>query len=103
MGKTEDRTPFQQSSDEHVVIMDRLEVLRNASIAAGVGRGEMPSGAWDTLEEAMDSLAQGLEVHLLKEEEALFPAVEVHLRAQSRPTGVMRMEHEDLRENLGEL
>lgn len=103
MERTKDRTPFQQLSDEHIVIMDRLEALRNAVIAAGVEQGEGPSGALDTLGEAMDSLARKLEVHLVKEEAALFPAVEVHLGAHSRPVVVMRMEHEDLRENLVEL
>jgi len=103
MSRAEGKTPIQELSDEHVVIMDGLEMVRAAMSVVEQTKRQTPARTWETLQQAVASLAREFDKHLLKEEEALFPAVEAHLGAEGGPTEVMRMEHEDLREGMWEL
>jgi iron-sulfur cluster repair protein YtfE (RIC family) len=58
------------------------------------------AGHWDEADSLFQRFAQALELHLAREEEILFPAVECAAGGGTGPTRVMRMEHESMRELL---
>lgn len=84
--------PIENLTAEHVMalqILDRLEGL--------LAKGAFDTGDAQTLKEINTFFAGELAVHLKKEEEALFPALEPYLGREGGPIGVMLTEHEDLR------
>ncbi len=84
--------PIENLTAEHVMaleVLDRLEGL--------LAKGAFDTGDAQTLKEINTFFAGELAVHLRKEEEALFPALEMHLGREGGPIGVMLSEHEDLR------
>lgn len=103
MSKAETKTPTQQLRDEHVIVLEKLEALRDASESAVSRKGETSVEDRETLVGVAGFLAKDVVLHLRKEEEALFPSLEEHIGLEGGPTAVMRMEHEDLREKIRSL
>jgi len=58
-------------------------------------------GEKERSKELFESLKRGFEEHFLMEEEVLFPEFESKSGMSCGPTQVMRMEHEQMRFNLG--
>ncbi len=71
---------------------DRLLAACEAAIAAG-----------DAGAAATAALTEAIERHLRREEEVLFPELETSNPGASGPTGVMRMEHRQMRRLLADL
>lgn len=63
-------------------------------------RQDLAAGRRDAAAGAFGEFAVGLRRHIRMEEEHLFPAVEPHTGGPGGPTGVMRMEHEQIQELL---
>jgi iron-sulfur cluster repair protein YtfE (RIC family) len=104
------RDPIQHLLDDHVEIMAEIAKLR-AAVADLEARGDAAlASARPALAAAGRMMATRLLAHARKEDEALFPAVEEVLGADSSPTAVMREEHREIhaeaarfRETLREL
>jgi iron-sulfur cluster repair protein YtfE (RIC family) len=58
---------------------------------------------WELVACETQGFARSLERHLRFEEETLFPALEAAEPMAAGPTGVMRMEHRQIRQTLGDL
>jgi iron-sulfur cluster repair protein YtfE (RIC family) len=58
---------------------------------------------WSSARTLFDQFQAAMARHLAMEEEVLFPAFESHTRMTSGPTQVMRMEHAQMRDLLGEM
>jgi hemerythrin-like domain-containing protein len=61
------------------------------------------SGAWETAEDSAARFRDATLHHFALEEDLLFPAVEQANPAASGPTGVMRVEHRQIRQLLNDL
>ncbi|MGE5155564.1 MAG: hemerythrin domain-containing protein [Bdellovibrio bacteriovorus] len=73
---------------------DRLLALAEAATSAV---------DWDRVASETQGFAHALERHLRFEEETLFPALEAAVPMAAGPTGVMRMEHGQMRQMLADL
>ena len=73
---------------------DRLLAL----VESATGRED-----WSLIASQVDGLEQAMEHHLRFEEESLFPSLETAAPMASGPTGVMRIEHRQMRQLLAEL
>lgn len=80
---------------DHVVVLQNLHRLSEAAAQLG-GGGPAVEEAERTIVDVANFLQEELEVHLQKEEEALFPPMEAVVGPMG-PTNVMRLEHQDLR------
>lgn len=69
-----------------------------AAVERGAGRRE-----WEAAQSASAELAAAMERHFSFEEETLFPPLESATAMAMGPTGVMRMEHRQIRALLTEL
>lgn len=58
---------------------------------------------WELVAREAQGLERAMERHLRFEEETLFPSLEAAAPVAAGPTGVMRMEHRQMRQLLGEL
>ena len=103
MVETKAKRPTDSLREDHVTVIAQLNRLRDAS-------GKLTSVSKSQVDEAKVAigevavfLAKELELHLRKEEEALFPPLEAMIGANGGPTAVMRYEHEDLRAKNKEL
>ncbi|HZP87617.1 MAG TPA: hemerythrin domain-containing protein [Burkholderiales bacterium] len=56
------------------------------------------TGRWDAADQAVQGFDAALSLHLDKEEQLLFPAIEAKAGSSFGPTQVMRQEHESMRE-----
>jgi len=65
--------------------------------------GAAQGGDWAAVGREAEVFRAALERHLQFEEEVLFPALEGRLPMAAGPTGVMRLEHEQMRGMLEEL
>lgn len=61
---------------------------------------EVVAGRWDTARHAFARLQACFERHFEAEEQVLFPAMEARAVDVAGPTGVMRREHEQIRDGL---
>ncbi|TAK37033.1 MAG: hemerythrin domain-containing protein [Chloroflexota bacterium] len=86
---------------EHQSVLQYLDKLEKHSQQWGSG-GASDAEAKAGLEEVLTFFDQELELHLKKEEVALFPAMEAVIGTDG-PTHVMLIEHEELRKNLAQL
>lgn len=73
---------------------DRLLALVEAATGAG---------GWDPVVREAREFERVMERHFRFEEETLFPALEAAAPMASGPTGVMRLEHRQMRQMLGDL
>jgi len=64
---------------------------------------EISAKAWQAADEAAIAMRDGLLHHFALEEEILFPELEQANPAAEGPTGVMRMEHQQIRQLLEDL
>ena len=87
---------------EHQTVLRALDKLEKYSKLWGTGNAASDAEAKAGLEEVLVFLDQELELHLKKEEVALFPAMEAVI-GKDGPTFVMLMEHEDLRKYVAQL
>jgi len=77
---------------------DRLDAIL-ANVKKGLREGDRGAAASD-----FAAFREGLERHIVAEEEVLFPVFEEHTGVRDAgPTAVMRMEHVQIRELLAEL
>lgn len=89
--------------DDHENVLANLNRLDKSLQALATDTNSDVRGAKRALAQAVDFLQQELELHLRKEEEALFPPLEAIIGAMGGPTAVMRAEHQSLRTKNGEL
>jgi hemerythrin-like domain-containing protein len=73
---------------------DRLLALVESATSAG---------AWELAAREAQGLGRAMEQHLSFEEETLFPSLEAAAPMATGPTGVMRMEHRQMRQTLLDL
>ena len=78
---------------------DHRRCDRSLASVEGVAEG----GDWMAVGREAEQFRDALERHFRFEEEALFPALEGRLPMAAGPTGVMRMEHAQMRRMLEEL
>ncbi len=69
-----------------------------AAVERGAGRRD-----WESAQSDAAALVAAMEHHFSFEEETLFPPLESAVAMAMGPTGVMRMEHRQIRALLGEL
>ena len=93
-----EKHPLENLMEEHRSALANLDALEEAIPALG-----SKAEAMATVEEVVRFLDRELELHLRKEEEALFPQLERQIGAGGGPTYVMRLEHRDLRQKKGQL
>ncbi|MBI2370822.1 MAG: hemerythrin domain-containing protein [Deltaproteobacteria bacterium] len=86
--------PIANLQAEHVVALEKLDALE--SVIKTLERGGSPE-AVATVSDVIAFLNAELELHIRKEEEALFPPLDVMIGSGLGPTAVMRMEHNDLK------
>jgi hemerythrin-like domain-containing protein len=84
---------LRREHDEALAVLDRLEIAVHDLAAPG---------ALAAVKEAIAFLDEDLRAHNEREEETLFPALERYLPSQG-PTAVMRFEHRELWNLLGDL
>lgn len=82
---------------DHIAVLAELARLREAGDKLTSGSDAEVGAAKQTIGEVAAFLHKELEIHLRKEEEALFPALEAVIGSQGGPTVVMRYEHVDMR------
>ncbi|MBI2864027.1 MAG: hemerythrin domain-containing protein [Chloroflexi bacterium] len=91
---------------DHIAVLAELGRLSDAGRQL-TSQSEAEAGeARRVIGEVADFLAKELEIHLQKEEEALFPPMEEVIGSGGGPIAVMRYEHVDMRADsqaLGEL
>jgi hemerythrin-like domain-containing protein len=88
--------PIEHLLDEHRAIMAQIADLRKAAAdLAARGDAALPE-ALPVLGRIGHMLETQLALHAKKEDEALFPALEAVIGAESGPTYVMRMEHKEI-------
>ena len=61
------------------------------------------SGEWEKTADNFASFRKALAHHFAMEEQVMFPAFEEHTGMTAGPTQVMRMEHQQMRELLGQM
>lgn len=92
---TNGQNPTAILRDEHENVLRKLDSLGDA--ISRMGEDEAPS---DSLKELASFFSIELPIHLTKEEQALFPEIERFIPRNAGPTGVMWVEHDDLRTTL---
>jgi iron-sulfur cluster repair protein YtfE (RIC family) len=104
------KDPIQHLLEEHVEIMREVAGLRSAVAELEAGGESALPAVRGRLESVARMMTTRLAVHARKEDEVLFPAVEVMLGEGFGPTAVMREEHRQIhgeaarfRETLREL
>jgi iron-sulfur cluster repair protein YtfE (RIC family) len=88
--------PIEHLLQEHRDIMAQVAPVRRAveHLADGDGDGRVETlSSYQRLGRMMETQ---LALHARKEDEALFPALEALLGPDGSPTGVMRLEHQDI-------
>ena len=86
------RKPTDMLKEEHQHVLKKLDTLEQ--IISALGKKEAIS---DELRELASFFKTDFWVHFTKEEEALFPEIEQFMPREGGPTGMMLIEHEDLR------
>jgi hemerythrin-like domain-containing protein len=61
------------------------------------------TGNWGEAQQALQAFEAALELHLAREEQVLFPAMERALGGPTGPTQMMRIEHAGMRDLLGQI
>jgi len=85
--------PIDVLLQEHEVIMGRIADLRRAVRDLETRGGDAVGEALPALRSVGEMMATTLHLHARKEDEALFPALEVVFGSEMGPTAVMRQEH----------
>jgi hemerythrin-like domain-containing protein len=76
---------------------------RHCDEAFAQAEAEAQEGDWEAARGAFERFTQALTTHLSSEEQTLFPAFEAATGMTAGPTAVMRLEHAQMRQLLGEL
>jgi hemerythrin-like domain-containing protein len=92
---TNPNDPVELLLDEHVVILAQADELRQAMDRLAKAGPSGLEAERETLGSFARLLAGKLALHALKEDDALFPAVEAHIGTDG-PTAVMREEHKEI-------
>lgn len=95
--------PTELLQNDHIKVLERLDWLDKAVQELAKGRGPAFGPAKVTVQQVAEFLQKDVELHLRKEEEALFPPLEEVIGSEGGPTAVMRLEHQELRTNNQEL
>ena len=103
MVETRAKRPIDSLAEDHIAVIAQLNRLREAGAKLTSVTENQVDEAKIAIGEVATFLATELELHLRKEEEALFPPLENVIGASGGPTAVMRYEHVDLREQNQEL
>lgn len=103
MVETKSKKPTEWLSEDHIEVVAQLNRLKSAGGKLTGISGTAAEEARRDISEVAAFLASELELHLRKEEEALFPSLEAVTGAGGGPTTVMLYEHEDLRAKNQEL
>jgi len=86
-----------------VVVLDKLGALSKAVKGLGSGDASRFEQERGTIAEIAAFLEKDVELHLKKEELALFPPLEEVMGKGVGPVAVMLLEHQDLRAKIGQL
>ena len=89
---TNGEKPTEILKEEHQDVLQKLDVLEEV-----IGHLDRKEEISLKLKELASFFKTGFWVHFSKEEEALFPEVERFIPREGGPTGMMFIEHEDLR------
>lgn len=92
---TEPTNPIDWLLEEHVLILGQADALRQAMARLEDSGAQGVDAEWETLSSFATLLAGKLAMHALKEDDALFPAVEAHI-GTGGPTAAMREEHKEI-------
>ena len=95
---TNGKKPTEILREEHENVLQKLDALEK--VISHLDKKEEISAK---LKELASFFNTDFWVHFTKEEEALFPEIEKFIPRESGPTGVMLIEHEDLRNTNTEL
>jgi iron-sulfur cluster repair protein YtfE (RIC family) len=71
--------------------------------ALAAAEAAVAEGDWPRAVKTLETFGVALERHFEVEEDKLFPAFEAHTGMADGPTAMMRIEHADMRELLGQL
>lgn len=94
---TGEKKPTDILREEHQGVLQKLDALEK--VISHLDEKEVISAK---LRELASFLKTDLWVHFTKEEEALFPEIEKFVPREGGPTGMMLIEHEDLRNTNAE-
>ena len=89
---TNGKKPTEMLKEEHQNVLQKLDALEEA-----IGHLDGKEGISFKLKELASFFETDFWVHFTKEEEALFPEIERFIPRDGGPTGMMLVEHEDLR------
>lgn len=86
------KKPTEMLKEEHEKVLQKLSALKEV-----IGHLDKKETISTTLKELAAFFKTDFWVHFAKEEEALFPEIEKFMPREGGPTGMMLIEHEDLR------
>ena len=89
---TSGRKPTDILKEEHQNVLQKLDALEEV-----ISHLDKKEEIWPKLKELASFFETDFWVHFTKEEEALFPEIEKFIPRDGGPTGMMLIEHEDLR------
>ncbi len=95
---TNEKKPTELLKEEHEDVLQKLDALEE--VISHLDKKETISA---NLEELASFFKTDFWMHFTKEEEALFPEIEKFIPRDGGPTGMMLMEHEDLRNTNAEI
>lgn len=88
--------PIEHLLQEHRDIMAQVAPVRRAVEDLAAGEGDARVETLPIYQHLGRMMETQLALHARKEDEALFPALEALLGLDGSPTGVMRVEHQDI-------
>lgn len=97
---TELSAPLQQLQDEHVLLRAAMNRFYEISEDLEYEAGPAVRDLFSQLHEQVAAFAKILKAHSRREEEALFPLVSRHLKADDRTIETMEFEHEKAEQHL---
>ena len=89
---TSNKKPTELLSEEHKHVLGKLDTMEKV-----IGNLAQKDQVFAELKELSSFFDTEFWVHFTKEEEALFPEIERFIPREGGPTGMMWIEHEDLR------
>jgi hemerythrin-like domain-containing protein len=92
------KKPTEILKEEHQHVLEKLDTLEEV-----IGQLDKKEDISVKLSELASFFETDFWVHFTKEEDALFPEIEKFMPRDGGPTGMMLMEHEDLRNSNAEL
>jgi hemerythrin-like domain-containing protein len=95
---TGQKKPTEILKEEHENVLHKLDALEEV-----IGHLDDREAISDKLKELASFFKTDFWIHFAKEEEALFPEIEKFIPRDGGPTGMMLIEHEDLRNTNTEI